>query len=693
MAVIGAIRKRTGLLIGFIAVALLLFLMMDALSSNSLVSGSGGGQNVGKIEGKKVDIQSYEKSVNNYQQRVEVLFPQAEINSVNQAQFRDEVWDNFAMEALLGKDLQNMGLDVTADELGSSMWGENPHYFAQNVLVNPQTGQYDRNFARQYVISADQDENARLKVRHLEQLIEEDRLKTKYASLFNKGIYVPDFMAKDEKGNSQRSADVSYVFLPYADVDESEIRFTDKDLEAYIKTNAYKFKQDESREVKYYSIDIVPSVEDTADGLAAITTLLEEFKTTDNDSIFVKRYSDAVYTARYFKEDELTGDPNAAALFSDEEGSYYGPYFYNGAFNIAKLIKRKMIPDSVSARHILLVPKSYSEVDSLRVLADSLEILITDNRASFAELAAIHSQDQSNSQDGGDLGFFTPGQMVPTFNDAVFYHYGEGAVLQVTSRFGIHIVKIDESTPATPAVQVAIVNQELGYSKDTERELFRASNEWRQQHDTQADFEAADGVDLINTVRVTKNQVSVVGLSDARKMVQWAFKEKVGTINNFDIEDKYIIALISGESAEGTGSLEDLRVQVEDAVKREKKAELLAGKVAALNASNIQEVASGLGAEVKSNQALSFSAVSLEGSGNDSKAVSGVFGTKQGSLSPALEGANGVYIVQVNGITEPSNVDDFYAEKARLKPNVSFQAILSDLKKDANIEDTRFQYY
>ena len=38
-------------MIGFIAVALLLFLMMDALSSNSLVSGSGGGQNVGKIQG------------------------------------------------------------------------------------------------------------------------------------------------------------------------------------------------------------------------------------------------------------------------------------------------------------------------------------------------------------------------------------------------------------------------------------------------------------------------------------------------------------------------------------------------------------------------------------------------------------------------------------------------------------------
>jgi len=693
MAVIGAIRKRTGLLIGFIAVALLLFLMMDALSSNSMISGSGGGQNVGKIQGKKVDIQSYEKSLNNYNERVEVLFPQADINAANQAQFREEVWNNFASDAILGKYMQGMGLSVSADELGSAMWGENPHYFAQNVLVNPQTGQYDRNFARQYVISADQDENARMKVRHLENLIEEDRMKTKYASLINKGIYVPDFMAKDAQASSTRSADVSYVFLPFADVADSEISFTDKDLEKYINSNAAKFKQDESREVKFYTIDIVPSKLDTADGLEAITGLLEEFKNTDNDSVFVKRYSDIPYTGRYFKQEELTGDPNIEGLFADEDGSYYGPYFFNGAYNVAKLMNRKLVPDSVSARHILLVPTSFAEEDSMRALADSLQIILEEGRADFAELAAIHSKDQSNAQNGGDLGYFTPGQMVPTFNDAAFYHYKKGDIYQVDSRFGIHLVKIDEADPVTPAVQVAVVSQELTYSKDTERDLFRASNEWRQAHDSPEDFNAAEGESLINTVNVTKNQVSVLGLADARKMVQWAFKEKVGTINNFDIDDKYIIAMISGERGEGVGTVEDLRFQVQEEVKKQKKAEVLAAKVAGVSASNIQELASGLGAEVKSESALLYSAVSLQGTGNDSKVVSSVFGMDQGSLSGALEGANGVYVVQVNGLTEPSGTDNFYAEKVKLKPNITFQSILEDLMEDASISDTRFNYY
>ena len=117
MAVIGAIRKRTGLLIGFIAGALLLFLMMDALSSNSMISG-GSGQNVGKIDGKKVDYMTYQKSLSDYEERVATLFPQAEINAANRAQFRNEVWNNMASDVLLGRYMESLGLTVTADELG-----------------------------------------------------------------------------------------------------------------------------------------------------------------------------------------------------------------------------------------------------------------------------------------------------------------------------------------------------------------------------------------------------------------------------------------------------------------------------------------------------------------------------------------------------------------------------------------------
>lgn len=692
MAVIGAIRKRTGLLIGFIAVALLLFLLMDALSSNTLMGGASG-QNAGKINGRKVDIQAYQKALGDYEERVNALFPNVEVNAANRAQFREEVWYSFASDALLGEHMDRMGLSVTADELGSLMWGVRPHYFAQNVLINPQTGQYDRNFARQYVIAADEDENIRMQVRHLESLIEEDRIKTKYAALFNKGIYTPDFMARDARVNSMRTADAAYIYMPYTRVSDNEISYTDKDLEAYIKAHKDRFETEEGREIKYYTIDLVPSAADTAEAFAQIADLFNDFKESPNDSLFVKRYSDIPYTGRYFLASDLAGDPNADAFFADEPGTYYDPYFDNGAHKFAKLVDRKLIPDSVSASHILFVPRSFSQVDSVRALADSLQRLLESGRADFAQLAAVHSQDQSNAMNGGDLGYFGPGMMVEPFNDAVFYHHEEGDIFQVDTRFGIHLVRIDKARPVTPAAKVAFVSRRLNYSKDTERDLFREANTFRTEFNTPEKFKAAEQEYQIQTVNVTKNQVSVMGIEDAREMIKWAFTEKVGSINYFDVGDRYLVALISGVREAGVSPLEDVRFQVQEAVIEEKKAAVLADRIKAAGASDIQQLASALGMEVKTDPNFSYSNVSIEGSGNDAKVAAAVFGLATNTLSDPLPGDNGVYVFQVRGFTEVNNFDNLYVEKSRMRPGVTFQSVLDDLMDDANVDDKRYLYY
>lgn len=693
MAVIGSIRKRTGLLIGFIAIALLMFLLMDALSSNSMIGGGGSGQTVGKIDGKKIDYMAYQMELTEYEERITTLFPQAEVNAANRAQFRDEVWNNFVSRAILG-DLKNkMGINVTPDELGNAMWGDNPHFFAQNILVNPNTGQYDPNYARQVVIAAEENEQARTTVRHLEKLIEDDRMKTKYASLYSKGMYVPDFLAKDAKAKALMTADASYIFFPYSEVADDQVTVTDRELNDYIADNAAEFEQEATATIEYYTIDIVPSAQDSADAEAAIAALVEEFEITSDDSLFIRRYSDIPFTGAYLTGDDLLGDPNAEALFADPVGTVYGPYLEGGSYKLAKLKDRKSIPDSVSARHILLTPTSFEQVDSMRTLADSLVDLLESGRASFDELALVHSQDESNKSTGGDLGFFQQGMMVPPFNDAAFYQYEEGDIYTVDSRFGIHIVRIDEADPVIPAVRVAVVSQELEYSKETERELFRAANNFRSDYNTPEKFAEAESEYKISEENLQQNQVSMTGIEDARDLVQWAFKEKVGAIQYFDIEDKYIIAHLTGKKEAGLAELEDVRVQVEQEVKKEKKTAIIAEQVEAAGATDLNQLASATGKEVNSLPSLSYSSISIQGSGNDAEVVAHIFGMDQGEISPALSGANGAYVVQLNSITDPGADNNFFAEKARLKPNVSYQSILESLKDEAKIEDTRYEFY
>jgi len=96
--------------------------------------------------------------------------------------------------------------------------------------------------------------------------------------------------------------------------------------------------------------------------------------------------------------------------------------------------------DFFAARHILwMFPNGdTTKADSVRRRAESVRPQV--NAANFADMAKRHSQDGS-AANGGDLGIFTPGQMVPVFEQAVrSLKPGEVSGL-VRSQFGYHIIK------------------------------------------------------------------------------------------------------------------------------------------------------------------------------------------------------------------------------------------------------------
>lgn len=89
----------------------------------------------------------------------------------------------------------------------------------------------------------------------------------------------------------------------------------------------------------------------------------------------------------------------------------------------------------VSARHILV-----ADEDRAKEL-----IVALDGGADFAELAGENSTDPGSAARGGSLGFFGRGQMVPPFEAAAFaLAVGEHTKDPVQSRFGYHVIKVDE---------------------------------------------------------------------------------------------------------------------------------------------------------------------------------------------------------------------------------------------------------
>ena len=107
-----------------------------------------------------------------------------------------------------------------------------------------------------------------------------------------------------------------------------------------------------------------------------------------------------------------------------------------------KLLKPE---EEVSARHILVETE-----DQAKELKEKLN-----NGADFAQLAKENSKDPGSKDDGGNLGYFGHGQMVPQFEEVVF-KLKKGEVSDpVKTQFGWHLVKLeDRRTKQPPAFEI-----------------------------------------------------------------------------------------------------------------------------------------------------------------------------------------------------------------------------------------------
>jgi peptidyl-prolyl cis-trans isomerase C len=105
-----------------------------------------------------------------------------------------------------------------------------------------------------------------------------------------------------------------------------------------------------------------------------------------------------------------------------------------------KFIKERPANEEVSARHILVA----SEDEAKAIIVD------LDKGADFAAVAKAKSTDPAKDN-GGDLGYFTRGTMVPEFADAAFkLGKGEYTKTPVHTQFGWHVILLEDRRAAAP---------------------------------------------------------------------------------------------------------------------------------------------------------------------------------------------------------------------------------------------------
>lgn len=712
MAVLNKIRQRSLFLILIIALALFSFVLADLFqNSDALMAKS---QNVvATINGKDITREDF-------LQKVEIAQQRAGASATN-TQVMNSVWEQEVRQAVMETQYDALGITIEKDQMRDLLktaMATNPEF------VN-EAGLFDEDKLNEFI--------ANLKELspqpgfiggqpltfndwvNYERQLASNALSQNYFNLVKAGLTGTLAEGALEHKLQGDKVDIKFVQIPYASIADSTVSVSKSDITAYINKNKKQFKVDASRDIRYVEFKEAATVEDENAIKEALNALLNDreeyneglkttetiagFKTTKDHEDFVNANSDIKFDGRFVFKSDL---PSSISdnIFNLNVGEVYGPYKDNGFFKISKLVAVKQIPDSAKVRHILIpfkgsqsaTPDVVQTEAEAKATADSLLSVLKTNKSKFGDFVKTFSSDQGSVENGGRYDWHPYNTMVPEFNDFEF----EGKVGDlgiVKTVFGFHIIEIEGQSDTKKAVQVATIARKIEPSEATVSKVFRDASNF------EINAASGDFQDLANENNYTVRPVNgikvldenIPGIGNQRPIVRWAFEEesRVGDVKRFTTSTGYVAVQLVAKHKAGLQSVEEASAIAIPAIRKEKKAKLIRDRV---SATNLEDLAAAENTTVRTAMAVTMTSPVLSGAGREPIIVGAAFGLKEGETSSLIDGANGVYMLQVTKYTPAVELDNYqsYANQVEArKVAVVTSKLYSALKEAADIEDNR----
>ena len=711
MAIIGDIRKRSGLLVGAIALSIILFLLGDALNNNFSVLRRGKGNEAGAVNGETIVYQDYSNQLADNLKNIEMQ-QKTTANEMQRNYMSQQTWDQIVNKMILDKACGQAGVAISDDELVAITTSENAV-----PSIKQQFGgeQFNPMYIKNFLASIDVDEKGmepgfkRHARNQLVKDVKKNQLQTKYTTLVAKSIgNSPSWMATEYYMATNKTADFRYVQLPYTDINDNDIKYTDADLKSYISNHAAMFSiEEESRKLQYVAFDIKASSVDSMATLKSLSDKLDEFakgEKKSDDSLFVKLYSETPFNDLYQTKEQLMGTAMTDSAFSTPLHGIVGPYIEGGLYKYAKVAARKMMSDSVRMREITFSfanVKTEADQKTRLLLIDSVYKAIDSLKGDFSSFATAYTDDPAGKTTSGNIGWVKMADPAhDEFYKNIAFHNGEvGKTYKYLDQQNnlIKLLQIAEEKPSKPAVKIAYFTRSIIPSQETENNIYSTVNQFASTNSTEAKFKEyakahPTEVKVANDIR--KGSFDIPGLGAARSLVKWAYEAKQGDISPIKtIDKKHIIAYLEAITSKGTPDLESVREQVKYYFLRDKKYELLAKKIADTKAASVDELAAKVGKTAQEADRSIFANPNIPAGNEPAVVAVGVYMT-QGKVSAPIKGNAGVYVVQkVNGIDPPKPTD--LSQASMMVKQTAFgklRATTDALKKLARIDDNRLDF-
>jgi parvulin-like peptidyl-prolyl isomerase len=725
MGLISKIRQISPYVFIVFAVLFITFMVLSDNVSN--LAGSGESMQTAaicEINGEKIYYKDYEERV---KERVEMMQndPQNQNNEVDEPNIRKQVWDEMLREILLKQASENLGISVSDEEILDILIENPPDYLKGSftdengvfnrqlyleILTNPESLV---NYLGQDPTQIDAETKARQVAEFRNQIImiteylKMQKMTEIMSNTINTAFAVSSPTYIEQKFVDENStADINYIYVGLNSVTDS-VDVTDAEIKEYFDKNKSNFKSKNQRKVKTITFPVFPSAEDSLRNNRRIERIQNELSVAQTieqkDSIFSVKLNEYSGTENDWQMLQDVNPQVSAILANAVDREIVGPIQMPDGIHFYRLDGRRAgEQEVVKASHILI---SFNEnKDSAK--AEAQKIMREANAANFAELAMKHSQDKGSGSQGGDLGYFGKGRMVPEFETAAFGAKIGSIVGPIESQFGYHIIRVvDKKSDELKYSFIALQQTVSGATKNKiKRDAFAAMKQ----------VEAGENIDSLAKKLLLNCAESPLLAADrpyqnSMFLTNKIFEVKLGDVlepKEVSNGNAVIVSQVSEIRKAGLSTLENETEQIKRKLLKIKKLDKVKEKaeqifnvvknnssLAEINkdSSNIVELpfaANVANATIKNNGAI-------PGIGSDFVATTQSFLLPTNKINSPIRGENGYFIIEVKSREIPTSDKAKDAQdltKAQYTRSL-FENWFNKFKEDSEIVDLRNKYY
>lgn len=712
MATLQSIRKHGAFLVIIIGLALFAFIAGDAAQ---VLQPHQNSQNVGEINGNKIDAQAYQKLVEEYTQAINFVRGGNSLTEAENAQIKDEVWSTLVTNTLVGEQAKKLGLTVTTAELQAVIDEGTDPLLAQSAFRNQTTGKFDRdvlmNFLAEYA-NMDPEVMPAEYVDYYHQLynywkfiesnLQSSLLMQKYEALIT-GAQLTNPVAAEYNFNARNShAEVAYAVVPFNSIADSLVKVSNSDINKLYEAKKELYKQPaETRAIKYIDVTVTPSQTDRDELLKEVGEYAAQLATTEDLAALVRlANSTEAYSEVPVSENGLPADV-VAHLDSVQGDEVYGPY-YNQAddsYNAFRVLSKVQLPDSVQYRQIQVVD---ADAARTKTLADSIYNALKIG-ADFAELAAKYNQPSEPVwiATAHFEGTGISGDNATYLN--TLFGMEKNELKQLPLAGGELIIEVLDTKNPVEKYTAAIIKRPAYFSNETYAAAYNKLSAFVADNQTLEDIEAnaeEAGFRLYPVNEVSNTAHTIGGVQGTREALRWAFGAKKGEVSQiFEAgeSDHLMVVAVSDIHKAGYRPAEQFTEMFRMQAIADKKADKILADVKGVK--TMQEALALNGVKADTLRRVSFSSPAYVSKVPASEpALSGAAATlEEGTLSAPIKGNGGIYFIQVlkksNGVAKFDAAAEQKTLEATATRNINSNTILNELYRQGNIEDNRYLFF